>query len=121
VVRIALGAPPTAPNDLRDDDRDKPKKETEDERRQHARTNQGNKDDESTEGDVIETHCDQPWPSVVIANRDGLVEIRLLKEAQRACCSIRVGDYLEVAGQKQHEALFDADSVEIRRNGERVR
>ena len=69
----------------------------------------------------METHCDQAWPSVVIANRDGLVEIRLLKEARNACAAIQVGDYLEVDGEKQHEALFDADSVEIRRNGTRVK
>ena len=69
----------------------------------------------STEGDVLETHCDEPWPYVVIANRDGAVEVRLLKEAQKACSSIHVGDYLEADGEKQHEFLFHADSVEIKR------
>ena len=63
----------------------------------------------------IETRCDEPWPYVVIANRDGEVEVRLIKEAQAACSSIQVGDYLEADGEKQHEQLFDADSFEVKR------
>ena len=51
----------------------------------------------------------------MIANRDGLVEVRLLKEVQKTCMSIQVGDSLEADGEKQHEQLFDADSVEIKR------
>jgi hypothetical protein len=51
----------------------------------------------------------------------GAVEVRLVKEARKACSSIQVGYYLEADGEKQHEHLFHADSVEIRRNGERVR
>ena len=104
-----------------DDDTDDPPKETKDERRQRERTNRGSKDDEYVEGNVVETRCDQPWPSVVIANRDGEVETRLVKEAQAACRSIQPGDYLEADGEKQHEHLFDAHGVEVRRNGERVR
>ena len=98
-----------------DDEREERERETEEERRQRERTNQGNKDDDSVEGDVIETRCDQEWPSVVIANRDGAVEVKLVKEAQKACNSISVGDYLEADGEKQHEYLFHADSVEIKR------
>ena len=108
-------------DDSADDEREERERETEEERRQRERTNRGNKDDDSVEGDVIETRCDDPWPSVVIVNRDGAVEVKLVKEAQKACSSIAVGDYLEADGEKQHEYLFYADSVEIRRNGERVR
>jgi hypothetical protein len=53
--------------------------------------------------------------SVMIANRDGAVEIKPIKEAQKACSSIQVGDYLEADGKKQHEGLFYADNVEIKR------
>jgi hypothetical protein len=52
---------------------------------------------------------------VAIANRDGAVESKLIKEAQAACSSIQVGDYLEADGEKQHEGLFYADSVEVKR------
>jgi hypothetical protein len=38
-----------------------------------------------------------------------------LKEVQKACASIHVGDYLEADSEKQHEGLFHAESVEIKR------
>jgi hypothetical protein len=69
---------------------------------------------ESWYGGNIEARCDQAWPSVVIANRDGAVEIKLIKEAQAACSSIQVGDYLEADGEKQHEGLYYADSVGVK-------
>ena len=115
IVDTTHGAPTTPGDDSADDEREERERETEEERRQRARTNQGNKDDDSIEGDVIETRCDLAWPSVVIANRDGFVEVKLVKEAQKACSSISVGDYLEADGEKQHEGLFYADSVEVKR------
>jgi hypothetical protein len=115
VIRVTGGLPPVPQISPGDDDTDKPRKNGENEHRNRAHTNQAGKDDESIEGDVVETRCDQPWPSVVIANRDGQVEVRLIKEAQNACSSIQVGDYLEADGEKQHELLFDADSVEVKR------
>jgi hypothetical protein len=120
VIRVTGAAfpavpPPSPGDDSADDERVERERETEEERRQRARTNQGNRDDDAVEGDVVETRCDQPWPAVVIANRDGLVEVRLIKEAQAACTAIRVGDYLEADGEKQHEGLFHADSVEVKR------
>ena len=115
IVDTSQARPGTPATTRADDEREERERETEEERRQRARTNQGNKDDDAVEGDVIETRCDQPWPSVVIANRDGAVEVQLVKEAQAACPSISVGDYLEADGEKQHEELFHADSVEIKR------
>jgi hypothetical protein len=103
-----------------EDDPDRPRKETENQRREREHTNRAGRDDIATEGNVLETRCDAAWPSVVIANRDGAVEVRLLKEAVAACRSIRVGDYLEADGEKQHELLFDAESIEILRGGKRV-
>jgi hypothetical protein len=120
VVRVVGGVPTVqiSPGDeSADDERVERERETEEERRQRARTNQGNKDGDAVEGDVVETRCDDLWPAVVIANRDGLVEVKLLKEAQKACRSISVGDYLEADGEKQHEQLFYADSVEVKRRG----
>ena len=116
LLPTSAAAPRVSPgDDSADDERVERERETEEERRQRARTNQGNKDDDAVEGDILETHCDDPWPYVVIANRDGAVEVRLIKEAQAACSSIQLGDYLEADGDKQHEHLFHADSVEIKR------
>jgi hypothetical protein len=114
------GPPPVPPPDVLppdpNNDDEKPK-ETEDERRQRARSNRGNRDDEHTEGNVLEVHCEASWPNVVIANRDGEVQVRLVKDAVSACPSIQVGDYLEADGEKQNEQLFDADTVEVHRGG----
>ena len=52
---------------------------------------------------------------VVIANVDGNQKVRLGKDAAASCPAIRVGDYLEAEGVKQHEQLFDADDVAIDR------
>lgn len=94
------------------DDDDKRKKETEEQRRQRERTNRGGKDDVFTEGNVIEVHQDELPPYVLLANRDGLVKVVLLCGDQ--CPAIRVGDYLEADGEKQHEQLFEAAEVTVR-------
>jgi hypothetical protein len=97
------------------DNTDKPRKETEDERRQREHTNKGNKDDVYVEGNVVEVHQgpdDQP-PYVVIGNKDGLVKVVLLCKDQ--CPTIKVGDYLEAEGAKQNEQLFEATDVSVDR------
>ena len=48
---------------------------------------------------------------------DGLVKVVLFKDAANAAGSIRVGDYLEADGEKQHEQLFEATDVSISRGG----
>jgi type VI secretion system secreted protein VgrG len=60
-------------------------------------------------------------PYVVIGNVDGDQRVRLRGDAKSMCSSIRIGDYLEAEGEKQHEQLFDADEVTIRRGGSRIR
>jgi hypothetical protein len=104
-----------------EDNQDKPQKLTDEERQQRQRTNRSNRDDEHTEGNVTAVACDAAIPTITIANRDGLVEIQLLHEAAESCSSARVGDYLEADGVKQTEQLFDADTVTLRRGGQRVK
>ena len=112
-------AAPVAPDVVydpnNDDEEDEQEQETKDERRQRARTNQGNRDDEHTEGNVVELRCGAPIPTVVIANRDGNVEVQLVKGAANTCTDIAVGDYLEVDGEKQHELLFQAHAIDVHR------
>ena len=120
-------------HDNDDDDKDDPRRMTEEEKRQLQRTNQGNRSDEITEGGVVEVRCDASAPMTLtavapddvpyalIANLDGNQQIRLYGETKTQCASIQVGDYLEVDGVKQNEMLFDAESVTIRRGGNRVR
>ena len=109
---------PDANNDTGDkNDKDQSEKETEEERRQRERTNRANRDDEHTEGNIVEVHADEDPPYVVIANVDGLVKVVLLKDAATTARSIRVGDYLEADGEKIHEQLFEADDVSVKKAG----
>jgi hypothetical protein len=104
----------TRANDANNDD-EKPK-ETKEQRRNRERTNTGNQDDEHTEGNVIEVGQDAQGPFVVLANRDGPMKIILIKDAAKLAGSIKVGDYIEVDGQKEHEKLFYADEVSVSRH-----
>jgi hypothetical protein len=94
-----------------EDDTDKPRNETEEQRQQRERTNRSNKDDVHTEGNVVEVHQDERPPYVVIATRDGLQRVNLLCGDQ--CPRIEVGTYLEADGEKQHEFLFEATDVTV--------
>jgi CSLREA domain-containing protein len=94
---------------------DSPAKPTEEQQQQQQLTNTSNKDDVHVEGNVVEVHTDELLPYVVIANRDGLVRVNLFRDATKAAGSIRVGDYLDASGEKQHEQLFDAYDVSIKR------
>ena len=88
-------------------------KETDEERQQREHTNRGNRDDIATEGNITEVHLDADPPYLVIGNRDGAVIVRLMCGDQ--CPVIRLGDYIEVDGEKQHEQLYDAEQVTVTR------
>ncbi|MBA2447490.1 MAG: DUF4331 domain-containing protein [Chloroflexi bacterium] len=126
--------------EVEDDDDDDPRKPTEEERQQQERTNTAGLDEYRTEGNVVGVRCDLSGPAMllpevaavelsfsletvpyaVIATRDGFQQVRLLGDTRTQCGSIKIGDYLEVDGVKQHEFLFDAENVTIRRGGSRV-
>jgi uncharacterized repeat protein (TIGR01451 family) len=109
-------APQNSPGDDQDRHGDKDDKPTEQERRQRERTNAASEDDERTEGDVIDVSGNElDPPEIVIGTRDGPQTVRLVKDAKGDARHIRVGDYLEADGWKEHEGLFYADGVKIRR------
>lgn len=113
----------TQPQDTANNNGPGPKKEkedgegkpTEEQQQQQQLTNASNRDDVSIEGNVVAVFADEQPPYVVIANRDGLVKVVLYKDAAKVAGSIRVGDYLEADGEKQHEQLFDAYDLSIKR------
>jgi len=108
----SVGGPPAVSNNDANND-DEPRPETREQRQQRELTNRSNRDDVKTEGDVVETHCDDPIPHVVIATRDGNVTIHLLHGIDRLCSSIQIGAYITVDGAKQHEFLYEAEDVDI--------
>ncbi|MGE3272368.1 MAG: hypothetical protein AB7P40_26705 [Chloroflexota bacterium] len=85
----------------------------EDQSRHRERTNRKGHDDSFCEGNVVEVPPDADVPYVVIAKCDGLVKVLLIREAAQAKNTIKVGDYLDADGVKEHEYLFEADSVSI--------
>ena len=90
-------------------------------RQQASRTNRSNLDDYRTEGNAVTSDCAAPIPTVTIKNRDGEVVLQLLHDAKDSCGLVQPGDYVEAIGEKQHEQLYDAHQVTVRRNGTRVR
>jgi hypothetical protein len=66
---------------------------------------------------VTAVACDLAPPTVTLANRDGLVEVRRLGDAARSCGSIHVGDYVDVEGQKVNEQLYEATDISAKRPG----
>ena len=104
-----------------DDDTDDRPRLTEEQRQQRERTNRAGLDDYRTEGNVVSIDCAAGPPTVTIANRDGDVTLLLLHEAAAECERARVGDYAEAIGEKQHEQLYEAHQLTLRRGGSRVR
>ena len=98
-----------------EDDTDKPRKETDEQRQQRQRTNRAGEDEYRIEGQVVAVACEGRTPTVTIANRDGQVAVQLIKGAEKLCSSVRVGDYLFGEGYKEHEALFMAWDISTER------
>jgi hypothetical protein len=113
VTRLAITDDLWRPITPSEDDNDKPRKETDEERQQRHRTNTSNRDDEHTEGNVMAVVCDAEPPTITSANRDGMVDVHLIGDAVESCASARVGDYLEADGEKQNEQLYHATDVTL--------
>ena len=96
-----------------EDDVDKPRHLTDDERRQRSATNRTGSDDVHTEGNVLVVDCKAETPYLVIGMRDGDQTVRLHHTAREKCGSIGVGSYIMADGVKEHEQLFDADELGV--------
>lgn len=118
---FVVSPPVNSPGDDDDDDARAHHKPTEEQIQQRERSNRSNLDDYRTEGNAVEASCDGDMPTVTIANRDGHVVLRLLREAKQSCSLVKPGDYVEAIGEKQHELLYDVDQMTVHRSGTRVR
>jgi uncharacterized repeat protein (TIGR01451 family)/CSLREA domain-containing protein len=122
--------PPAIRNNDEDDDHER-RKLTEEQRQQKQHTNRGNKDDVHTEGNVVGVRltlgdpvppiskgfivAPDAVPYVLIANKDGVQQIRLHHDAALVGPSISVGQYVSADGEKISEQQFVADDLEIER------
>ena len=98
-----------------EDKEDDVRRLTETQRHQRSRTNQSGLDDERVEGDVVDVRADLQTPEVDIVNRDGVVTLRLVKEAAKLAREIRPGQYVSGDGWKEHEQLYWIEEIDIER------
>jgi len=115
-----------------EDDTDKPRRRTEEQRQQGARTNASNLDQYHTDGNVIAV--DRPEGANYL-----LVTIALTRQetqvvqvfcsgsgAGLTCSDLQVGDYLEVDGYQNgvgdsNTWFVASDGVEVTRNGRKIK
>jgi len=94
-----------------DDQVDPRRRQTEEQRQQEQLTNRSNRSDIVTEGNVLEVQVDDQGLTLVIANLDGRVVIHLRCAA--TCPTVRVGDYVEVTGEKVNEQRYEAEQITV--------
>ena len=52
-------------------------------------------------------------PQLIVGSIDGLTVVRVLKTDEIARNDVHLGDYIEAAGNKVNEQLFDADQISV--------
>ncbi|MFN8635456.1 MAG: hypothetical protein U0893_16545 [Chloroflexota bacterium] len=108
VVGLAL---PSAGYAGKGDEDDKDHKgQKEEEQTDRARSN---KEDHQTSGQVLEINTLADPPLMWIANRDGVVKVRMLTTDLIAKNGVRLGDHVTVIGEKISEVEFDCQDMTI--------
>jgi hypothetical protein len=92
---------------LQEKDKDKDKKDD--------KKSQGSDDDEDhvLNGQVLEINTLKDPPELIVGSVDGQTVIRVLKTDEIALNGVRIGDYIEAKGEKQHEQLFEATELSV--------
>jgi hypothetical protein len=123
----ATPIPPSA-NQPPEDNQDKRPKQTEEQRQDRQLTNRSGKDDVHTEGNVIAVERPEGASYVLVTIALGRNETLTVQISCQipTCPDVRVGDYLEADGVQNgvgdpNGYFVATDSVEITRNGQRVR
>lgn len=70
--------------------------------------------DHDFRGQVLEIHKDTTPPELLAAGQDGKATIKLLKANLISESGVGVGDHVRATGEKVHELLFDATTLEVR-------
>jgi hypothetical protein len=81
--------------------------------------NDEDEEDRTLEGDVIAIDKSKDPPEMIVANVDGEVIVKMLKTDEIDINDVRPGDYVSVDGEKIHELLFEATSIDVRRRAGR--
>jgi hypothetical protein len=70
-------------------------------------------DDYNLNGQVLEINTLKDPPEMIIGSVDGEVVVRVLKTDEIALNGVKIGDYVEVTGEKIHEQLFEATEISV--------
>ena len=77
--------------------------------------NVGNDRDEDhvLRGQVLEIDTLKDPPQLLLATTDGSSVVKVLKTDEIAINGVRLGDHIEVNGEKIHELLFEATEISV--------
>ena len=89
-----------------DKDKDKDKKD---------KKNVGSDDDQDHKIDaqVLEINTLKDPPELVVGTMDGETVVRVLKTDEIALNGVRLGDYIQITGEKVSEKLWDANELSV--------
>ena len=75
--------------------------------------NQDEDEDHTLNGQVLEINTDKNPPEMIVGTIDGEALVRVLKTDEIALNGVKVGDYVELNGEKLDELLFEAAQISV--------
>ncbi len=90
-------------------------KDKDDHKNRENRKNVGNDEDADhvLRGQVIEIDTLKSPPQLIMATTDGASVVKVLKTDEITINVVRLGDHIEITGEKIHELLFEATEISI--------
>jgi len=70
-------------------------------------------EDHTLNGQVLEINADKVPPEMIVGTIDGDALVRVLKTDEIALNGVKVGDYVELNGEKLDELLFEATQISV--------
>jgi hypothetical protein len=70
-------------------------------------------EDHTLNGQVLEINTDKDPPEMIVGTIDGKALVRVLKTDEIALNGVKVGDYVELNGEKLDELLFEATQISV--------
>ena len=75
--------------------------------------NQDADEDHTLNGQVLAINTDKDPPEMIVGTIDGEALVRVLKTDEIALNGVKVGDYVELNGEKLDELLFEATQISV--------
>jgi hypothetical protein len=75
--------------------------------------NQDQDEDHTLNGQVLDIDTLKDPPELIVGTVDGRAVVRVLKTDEIALNGVKVGDYVELTGEKLDELLFEATEISV--------